>query len=166
MSTSTLESRISDLRSDEQGLLLQELIRFPNGAYLWVYLTLELIESDVDIDKTGIVKATSHLPKTVDGAYERILSRSHIIVAAEQPLTLMEMSVALALKENHWPYGDLDFRSEELFRENVRDLYGLFVIIVDLRIYLLHQTAREFLVRNSLANDPKAFRAIFNGNTH
>jgi hypothetical protein len=80
---------------------------------VWVYLALESIESDVDIDKTEIVKATSHLPKTVDGAYERILSRSHIRVAAERPLTLMEISVALALKENHRSYGDLDLRSEE-----------------------------------------------------
>jgi hypothetical protein len=54
------------LRDDEQKLLLQELMRVPNRTYLWVYLTLDLIESDIDISKTGIVKATSHLPKTVD----------------------------------------------------------------------------------------------------
>ena len=159
------------LRNDQQELLLQELMRVPNRTYLWVYLTLDLIESDIDIDKTGIVKATSHLPKTVDEAYERILSRSrnfkeakrllHIIVAAERPLTLKEMSVALALRENHRSYGDLDLRSEERFRENVRDLCGLFVTIIDLKIYLLHQTAKEFLVQNSLANDPKSVQSNF-----
>ena len=165
-----------NLRNDEQELLLQELMRVPNRTYLWVYLTLDLIESDIDIDKTGIVKATSHLPKTVDEAYERILSRSrnfeeakrllHIIVAAERPLTLKEMSVAFALRENHRSYGDLDLRSEERFRENVRDLCGLFVTIIDLKIYLLHQTAKEFLVQNSQRMILKAFRAISNGNTH
>ena len=159
------------LRNDQQELLLQELMRVPNRTYLWVYLTLDLIESDIDIDKTGIVKATSHLPKTVDEAYERILSRSHnfeeakrllhIIVAAERPLTLKEMSVALALRENHRSYGDLDLRSEERFRENVRDLCGLFVTIIDLKIYLLHQTAKEFLVQNTLANDRKSVQSNF-----
>ncbi|KAN0075055.1 hypothetical protein V8E54_007666 [Elaphomyces granulatus] len=160
-----------NLRNDEQELLLQELMRVPNRTYLWVYLTLDLIENDIDIDKTGIVKATSHLPKTVDEAYERILSRSHnfeeakrllhIVVAAERPLTLKEMSVALAIRENHRSYGDLDLRSEERFRENVRDLCGLFVTIIDLKIYLLHQTAKEFLVQNSLANGPKSVQSDF-----
>ncbi|KAN0077872.1 hypothetical protein V8E54_006176 [Elaphomyces granulatus] len=159
------------LRDDEQKLLLQELMRVPNRTYLWVYLTLDLIESDIDISKTGIVKATSHFPKTVDEAYERILSRSrdfeeakrllHIIVAAERPLTLKEMSVALALRQNHRSYGDLDPKPEERFRENVRDLCGLFVTIIDLKIYLLHQTAKEFLVQNSLTNDPESVQSNF-----
>jgi ankyrin repeat domain-containing protein 50 len=141
-------------------------MRVPNRTYLWVHLTLNLIESDIDIDKTGIVKATFHLPKSVDEAYERILSKSrnfeeakrllHIIVAAARPLTLKEMSLALALRGNHQSYGDLDLKSEERFRENIRDLCGLFVMIIDSRIYLLHQTAKEFLVQNNLANHPKS----------
>jgi hypothetical protein len=69
------------------------------------------------------------------------------------------MSVALALKENRRSYGDLDLRSEARFRENVRDLCGLFVTIIDSKIYLLHQTAKEFLVQNSLANDPKTVQS-------
>ncbi|KAN0070035.1 hypothetical protein V8E54_011616 [Elaphomyces granulatus] len=160
-----------NLRNDEQEFLLQELMRVPNRTYLWVYLTLDLIESDIDIDKTGIVKATSHLPKSVDEAYERILSRGHnfkeakrllhIIVAAERPLTLKEMSVVFALRENYRSYGDLDFRSEVRFRENVRDLCGLFVTIIDLKIYLLHQTAKEFLVQNTPANVPKSVQSNF-----
>ncbi|KAN0086322.1 hypothetical protein V8E54_000010 [Elaphomyces granulatus] len=160
-----------NLRNDEQELLLQELMRVPNRTYLWVYLTLDLIESDIDIDKTGIVKATSHLPKSVDEAYERILSRGHnfkeakrllhIIVAAERPLTLEEMSIAFSLRDNHRSYGDLDLRSEERFRENVRDLCGLFVTIIDLKVYLLHQTAKEFLVQNTPANVPKSVQGNF-----
>ena len=45
-------------------------------TYLWVCLTLDLIESDIDIDKIGIVNATSHLPKSVYEAYDRIISKS------------------------------------------------------------------------------------------
>jgi hypothetical protein len=74
------------LRNDEQELLLQELMRVLNRTYLWVHLTLDLIESDIDIDKTGIVKATSHLLKTVDEAYERILSRSRNFEEAKRLL--------------------------------------------------------------------------------
>ncbi|KAF3077805.1 hypothetical protein TWF706_004558 [Orbilia oligospora] len=148
------------LTCEEQGLLLQELMRVPQRTYLWAHLTLDLIKSD--INKTGILKATSQLPETVDDAYERILSKSHnfeeakkllhIVVAAARPLTLEEMNLALALRENHQSYSDLDLKSEERFCEYVRDLCGLFVTIVDSKIYLLHQTAKQFLVQNNLAN--------------
>ncbi|KAH7124655.1 putative ankyrin repeat-containing protein, partial [Dactylonectria macrodidyma] len=157
-----IEDRVSRIRAslyikpDEEQLLLQRLRRIPNRTYLWVYLTLELIESDISIDKTKIRESTSSLPQTVDEAYERILAKSsnsdeakkllHIIVAAARPLTLAEMDLALALQQNHRSYKDLDSRPEERFSRYVRDLCGLFVTITDSKIYLLHQTAKEFLV--------------------
>jgi ankyrin repeat protein len=159
------------LKNDEQDLLLQELMHVPNRTYLWVHLTLDLIESDIDIDKTGIVNATSHLPKTVYEAYDRILSKSHdsekakrilhIIVAAARPLTLREMALALTIRENHQSYNDVDLKSEDRFRESVRDICGLFVTIIDSRIYLLHQTAKEFLVQNDQEIHPGSFHEDF-----
>lgn len=144
-------------------LLLQELRRIPNQTYLWVYLTLELIERDISIDKNRIRVTTSSLPRTVDDAYERILAKSsnseeakkllHIIVAAERPLTLAEMDLALALRQEHTTYKDWDRKPEERFSRYIRDLCGLFVNILDLKIYLLHQTAKEFLVLNDM--DPR-----------
>ena len=146
------------LRNDEQDLLLQKAMHVSNRTYLWVHLTLDLIESGLDIDKTGIVDATSHLPKTVYEAYDRILSKSrdsgkaktilHIIVAAARPLTLKEMALVLSIRENHQSYGDIDLKPEGRLRETIRDICGLFVTIIDSKIYLLHQTAKEFLVQD------------------
>ncbi|KAK6356069.1 hypothetical protein TWF718_000443 [Orbilia javanica] len=76
-----------------------------------------------------------------------------IVIAAARPLTLEEMSLALALKDEHQSYRDLDLKPER-FREYVRDLCGLFVII-NSKIYLLHQTVKEFLVQNDLENPTK-----------
>ncbi|KAF3280831.1 hypothetical protein TWF970_002516 [Orbilia oligospora] len=146
------------LGDDEEDLLLHELMRVPNRTHLWVRLTLDLIESDVNIDKSKIVKITSNLPTTVDEAYERILSKSRnleearkllqIVVAAERPLTLEEMNLAmvLALRDGHQSYDDVDLKPVERFREEIRDLCGLIVTIVNSKIYLLHQTVKEFLV--------------------
>ncbi|KXX83103.1 Ankyrin repeat domain-containing protein 50 [Madurella mycetomatis] len=146
------------LDPNEGEFLLQGLLRVTNRTYLWVHLTLDLVQRDIDIDKTGIAKAVSCLPSTVHDAYERILNRSHnpkeaekllhIIVAAARPLTLEEMAVALALRQNHRSFKDLALKSDKRFREYVRDLCGLFVTIIDSKIYLLHQTAREFLVQD------------------
>jgi ankyrin repeat domain-containing protein 50 len=155
------------LTKNEQDLLLRQLMRVPNRTYLWVHLTLDLIESSINIDKAGIVKATSRLPQTVDEAYDRILSKScnssmakkilHIVVAAARPLTVSEMNLALALKESHQSYSDLDLRPEDRFNNDIRDICGLFVTVIDSKIYLLHQTAKEFLVHNSAVNPPKDF---------
>ncbi|KAG7402611.1 Ankyrin repeat domain-containing protein 50 [Fusarium oxysporum f. sp. rapae] len=157
-----IEHRVSRIRKNlcldtgEEQLLLQELRRVPNRTYLWVYLTLKVIESDMSINKTKICNATSSLPRTVDDAYERILARSsnpeeakkllHIIVAAARPLTLAEMDLALELRQSHRSYKDVDARPEERIGRYIRDLSGLFVIVADSKIYLFHQTAKEFLV--------------------
>ncbi|KAI3318254.1 purine and uridine phosphorylase [Xylariaceae sp. AK1471] len=115
------------LKPVEEQLLLQKLLSIPNRTYLWAHLTLDLVQNDINIDKTGISKATSQLPQTVDEAYERILTKSrnfeeakkllHIVVVAARPLTLSEMNLALALRESHRSYKDLDLRLEERFRE-------------------------------------------------
>ncbi|KAI9774704.1 MAG: hypothetical protein M1839_001665 [Geoglossum umbratile] len=155
------------LTDDEQVLLLRQLMRVPHRTYLWVHLTLDLIENDIYIEKSGIVKATSQLPQSVHEAYDKILSKSHnpkeakrilhITLAAARPLTLSEMNVALVQK-SHRSYDNLDLldpTSEDRFRERLRNFCGLFVTIIGSRIYLLHQTAKEFLVQNDTANSPE-----------
>ncbi|RYP51482.1 hypothetical protein DL768_003166 [Monosporascus sp. mg162] len=151
-----------NLTPTEKDLLLQALISVPNRTYLWVYLTLDVAEKEIGngINKDKISQVTSYLPKTVDEAYDKILSRSrdvkeaekllHIVVAATRPLTLKEMELALALRESYKSYTSLNshLRPEERFREFVRDLCGLFVTVVNGKIYLFHQTAKEFLVPN------------------
>jgi ankyrin repeat domain-containing protein 50 len=156
------------LTNDEQDLLLRQLMHVHNRTYLWVHLTFDLIESDIDIDKIGIVNATSHLPETVDEAYDRILAKSrdsqkakrilHIVVAAARPLTLREMALALTIREDHRSYSDLNLKSESRFHESIRDICGLFVAIIDSRVYLLHQTAKEFLIQNDQRTHPKSVR--------
>jgi len=104
----------------EEQLLLEGLLCVRNRTYLWVYLTLDVIQHDIDINKAGIRGAISRIPPTVDEAYEKILKRSadpeearkllHIIVTAARPLTLEEMALALALRQDHRSHQDLDLK--------------------------------------------------------
>lgn len=70
-----------------------------------------------------------------------------MIIAARHPLSLRGMNVALAVKEDSRSYEDLNLESEESFRTTVRNLCGLFVGVIDSRIFLIHQTAKEYLIR-------------------
>ncbi|KAL6693809.1 ankyrin repeat-containing domain protein [Trichoderma pleuroticola] len=146
------------LDRNERHTLLEQLMRVPNRTYLWVHLTLDLIESDINIDRAGILQITAHIPKTVDEAYHRILSKSydpkeamrilHILVAAERALSLEELGFALSIRSHHRSCDDIVLKSEDRLRENIRDACGLFVTIIHSRVYLPHQTAKEFLVRD------------------
>lgn len=153
------------LRQHEQDFLLDELLRTPHRTYLWVYLTLQHIEGNINIDQDEIMKAISELPKSVDEAYERILRSStdadearkilKAIVAAARPLTVQEVNLVLAIQEHHRSYRDLRMiGGEDRFRHRLRDACGLFVTVIDSKVYLLHQTAREFLVRKNLGGKP------------
>ncbi|KAI1365712.1 hypothetical protein F5Y08DRAFT_327890 [Xylaria arbuscula] len=147
------------LEKFEEDILLQNLSHVPHRTYLWAYLTLDLIEKDINIDKTSISKAASQLPQTVDEVYDRILSKSpsveqarkllRIILVAARPLTVTEMNIAFTIREWHQSYIDLTPMPEERFREYIRDSCGLFITIIGAKIYLLHQTAKEFLTRNT-----------------
>ncbi|QYT03021.1 hypothetical protein H0G86_009997 [Trichoderma simmonsii] len=148
------------LTQNECSLLLERLMHVPNRTYLWVYLTLDLIESSINVTEKMILEATSNIPKTIDEAYERILSRSsntrqariilHIIVAAARPLTVKEMNFALASSETRQPHPDMELVPDHRFRENLRNICGLCIVIVDSKVYLLHQTVKEFLVKRNM----------------
>ena len=154
------------LRQDECTFLQEQLTKVAHRTYLWVYLTLDLIQNTSGFTRGSIRRAIRTLPQSVLEAYEKILNRSldktatrkllHIVTAASRPLSVNELAEAMAIQKSHESYQDLEeeLEPEMRFRNTVRDLCGLFVVIVDSKIYLLHQTAREFLVRDPKNGQP------------
>ncbi len=153
------------LEPDECTFLQEQFTLVPNRTYLWVSLTLDVIENISGFTKGNVRRAIRQIPQTVNDAYNRILDRSsdtekarrllHIIIAATRPLSLNEMSLIMAIQETHRSNDDViqELEPEEQFRGTLRDLCGLFVIIINAKIYLLHQTTKEFLIRDdSLAS--------------
>jgi hypothetical protein len=72
-----------------------------------------------------------------------------IILVVDRPFTLTEMNVALNLDSRTKSLYDLDLESEDDFKSNIRSWCGLFVSIYHGKLYFLHQTAREFLLRTT-----------------
>jgi ankyrin repeat protein len=152
-----------ELDDSEQLTLQNELLGMEHRTYLWLKLIVEVIRKDIGFTKKRLKRVIGTLPATVDEAYEGILSKVrdrdkekvqkllHIILAAIRPLTLKEMNIALAIEDHHECYDDLDLENESRFGSTLRNLCGLFVSIVDQKIYLIHQTAKEFLVAKSEA---------------
>jgi len=137
-----------------------------NRNYLWLFLTVDIITGSRSkySKMSSIDSLLSSLPSKVSDAYEEILSRSsdevkarvllQLIVAATRPLTLQEVNIALTLatqKKSCTSYEalDQDLWPPQDFKSIVRNMCGLFVSVHDGKVSLIHQTAREFLVRNT-----------------
>ncbi|KAL7621069.1 hypothetical protein AAE478_008381 [Parahypoxylon ruwenzoriense] len=149
------------LTEKEKRALQAELTRVENRTYLWVSLVLDVIRRSGGITENRLLEIVREVD-TTSKAYEKILARStdyakakkllHVIVAAYRPLSLQEMAIVLAIREDHQTYRQLDLEPEDRFPSFIRDLCGLFVTIQDDKLYLIHQTAREFLVHNHPPN--------------
>jgi hypothetical protein len=169
---------------DERAFMRAQLKSIPNRTYLWITLIFDgLIDSEVGADKATVLNMLATPPASVDAAYEKILSRNAnleavrrkvlcTILAAKRPLSLDEMSVALALQKAEQTQDDVSnlVVSQTRFREHLRDLCGLFVTVVDGKVYLLHQTAREFLlsseIRENEATQRDARQGVQHGQPH
>ena len=138
--------------------LEQRLFKIPYRTYLWAHLVFDDLKQVFKKTEKGIDSVIDTLPESVNQAYDKILNRSKeqhkvqkillIILAATRPLTLKEMNVAVNVQfsPRFTSAADLDLEDEECFKNTIRNWCGLFISIYTNKVYLLHQTAREFLV--------------------
>ena len=146
-----------DLSASEESDLKNNLLKITHRTYLWLYLTLDSIIKKLDVDGNDIAMIAKTIPATVDEAYTAILNKSpdqakarrllHIVLAARRPLTLAETNVALVMNQECTSYSDLRIWPSRTQEERIKNICGLFLIVVDSKVYLIHQTAREFLTR-------------------
>jgi ankyrin repeat protein len=153
------------LNNSERSNLEIELLGMTHRTYLWLTLIFDIIRKMIRPTSRKLKAVVSNLPSTVYEAYEAILTRVeeddrlqarkllYIIIGTTRPLTLNEMNIALAIEDHHRSYDDLkpDLDDEARFEVSVRHLCGLFVTVVDKKVYLIHQTAKEFLLSKSEA---------------
>ncbi|KAL6805396.1 ankyrin repeat-containing domain protein [Trichoderma sp. SZMC 28012] len=158
----TVNEIAQDFTEKDRRLISDRLKSMEHRTYLWLYLTLDVInKSPSEYGRRIDVEALlSSLPSEVSEAYEKILARSkrqdyteallHILLAATRPLTLDEANFALtvatakqrfeshaALKDEAWPSAK--------FKDDVKNLCGLFIRVDDGKLSFIHQTARDFL---------------------
>ncbi|PWW74982.1 NACHT-ANK domain protein transcript variant 1 [Tuber magnatum] len=140
------------------GYLRDLLESSADRTFLWVSLVLGILRDSVDDSREELTNIVSTAPGSLAGLYTKMLSGSrdtdrarqilHIVVAAARPLTLREMNVALKIRRDHKKTKDIGDHPVE-FERMVKNLCGLFVRVIDSKIYLVHQTAKEFLIKQS-----------------
>lgn len=139
--------------------LVQRLQEMQQRTYLWLAFMLEEIRNLVGPSDRELLQQISELPTTVEDAYERILQRSSrpqlakvllpLVTIANRPLLLEELE--LLAKVTPWCHDkkDIDLIGPDRFKDVARDACGLFLTVVDDRVFLIHQTAKEFLIKHN-----------------
>ncbi|KAE8407121.1 ankyrin repeat-containing domain protein [Aspergillus pseudonomiae] len=164
--TEKLNQLQTSLDPEIQRYLREKLQSTKQRTYLWVRLIFQMIEevideryylTEEDEEVRGLFES---LPASVDQAYSNILQNTKksgpavrilgIVLAATRPLTVRELNVALSLKGKEFSPMDVHLVPEREFRIRVRNLCSLFVTVVDSKVYLIHHTARDFLMSTAL----------------
>ena len=100
------------LRLDQrqQSLLQAKLLSVEHRTYLWLHLVLENIAQSNNFTRKKFDKIIEDLPRSVEAAYEKILSKGEkpeqdqllellqVVVAATRPLNVTELNFALLLR--------------------------------------------------------------------
>ncbi|KAL6909169.1 hypothetical protein GGI43DRAFT_429787 [Trichoderma evansii] len=140
-----IDARMRDigygLADEDRRSISQRLKRMENRTYLWLHLTFKIIEQN-----------PSEYSRSRSKDSEKTKALLQIVLAAERPLTLDEANIALTLAlERKWYTSNAEFEKDkwqdpDIFKTVVKNLCGLLISVYDSRLFLLHQTVREFLM--------------------
>lgn len=131
------------------------LIRGADRTFLWTTLVIDLLETKKGASKRELIDILD-ARGDIFQIYDRLLDHSsnasqarkllQIVVGAIRPMTLSELSVAMAVNSDQMTFEDLKLDVVHNFEERAKELCGHFIRIVRETVYLVHQTAREFLL--------------------
>jgi len=171
--TARVPMQLPDLKAELQQQIIDHLYKVKGRTYLWLDLILELIEKEMtSLDTFDVIQdLMTRLPEGLYETYAALLKKStnsrhakvllQIITAARRPLNLHELRVAWGLAGDeagkYKKHEDLTHVLEEdlRFSKELRGICGLLISIDDDQVYLLHQTVREFLIRESASPSPR-----------
>jgi ankyrin repeat protein len=141
---------------------VNQLVENADQTFLWVSVVLETLENSLRRSRGAIQDLISTLPKSIYGLYEKLLSRApnrddarkllNIVLGATRPLSLEEINVAFTIKRGDHSFQDLDLEPLDTVEGTIKAICGLFLKVVERRVYLVHQTAKEFLLKREEDN--------------
>lgn len=155
-------ARDKRLTAEKRDQLAAKLRKNGDGCILWVHMMLQSLEHSVRSNPKHLEALIDKAPAGLDSYYWRLLQVLQpaelddrkaacivlrLIVGAMRPLTLSEMSHAVTIAREHDSVEDVEEDTEPDMQEYLFRLVGPLLRIVDSKIYLVHNTVRDFLIR-------------------
>lgn len=138
--------------------LERRIIAKADRNFLWVRLVIQRLKRGPQTKKY-LEKVIEESPTKLNGLYCRILADIElesqplaakilrILVGSLRPLTATEVQVALAIDLDHQTIRSVEEESDPAVERTIRFVLGPLVHIHDSQVHLVHQSAKEFLVK-------------------
>ncbi|KAK1623065.1 hypothetical protein BDP81DRAFT_138501 [Colletotrichum phormii] len=148
--------RSSFLSTEASSMVAKILTEGADRTFLWVSLVFDAIERLQSRKLSSIERSLESLPGDLDQLYESALAAFvdpeasykllGIVLAAKRPLKLDELNVALNFEKDTSSLKALSRELEPNVEHTIKELGGFFIRIMDSTVFLVHQTARDFLL--------------------
>jgi hypothetical protein len=133
------------------------LINGSNGMFLWVFLILYELKTSGDSSEVNIRNKLKSLPKSIPDLYNRILGDIKVdnaeaaknilrwVVWAERPLTLHELTIAIAIRPEQQSTSEMSKTMRFDLEGDLHSILGPLINIQNRLVYLAHQSAKDYL---------------------
>lgn len=171
--------RRNQCKPDIKEYLEHALYSKADRTFLWVTLVLHHLDMSLLASRKDIQHIIDEFPKTLSAVYERFLSSIsreyqplatkllHFIVAASRPLMLSEIRVLIAVQSDHRNLADLEEEMQPNIQGTLEGVLGPLIRIWDGRVYLVHQSLKEYLHIKATPNKSKnPFLATYGTDKH
>jgi ankyrin repeat protein len=145
--------------------IMTTLMSNADGTFLWVSLVLRLLEESGDSSYDGVLQVLNgSRGNDLHNIYAEILSRIpnrrqleairvlQIVATTSRPLTLREFNIALAISTTESSIDRIVGRLQHDLPRFLLKLCGPFIRIRSDQVHLVHQTAKDFLLKSSLSS--------------
>jgi hypothetical protein len=141
-----------ELRDEIQKVLIEGA----NGMFLWVSLILDDLQNSKETTISAIQTKLKALPKDLPKLYRSILNKvepDDMTIAkttsmgcwAARPLHVRELAVAIAIRPEHTSISSMQKEIDFNLERRIRLILGPLIKIEDETVYLVHQSAKDFL---------------------
>ena len=135
------------------------------GSFLWTSLTLSLLEQRRLLQPRDVLGVHDHIPRDLGNVYDRIFSS---IPLADQPIAhrmllilfaslrspkVEELNIMLAIESSHRSVRDVEQAYSISGPKSIHSVLGGLVKIMNGRIYLVHHTLKEHLMKSNCIDD-------------
>jgi hypothetical protein len=137
----------------------QALINGADRTFLWISLVIQLLRDALEDGASRRELQAILGTSDIYSIYDKLLRKTHrqrearrllqIIIAATRPLTLEETCIALAFRPSFKDCKELEADLKYPFENYVKSVCGHFVRVIHSTVYLVHQTARAFLLSHT-----------------
>jgi hypothetical protein len=156
-----LDLKNNNIPTELRDEIQDALIKGSNGMFLWVYLILYDLKYSGRTSTHAIRQKLKTLSKSLPDLYRKILLAIHPddlevansilrwVVWVERPLTLPELTIAMAMQPEQRSVSDLSEIIELDLQNLLRSILGALITVQKDTVYLVHQSTKEFLRGNN-----------------